>query len=200
MNLKDTYNKIAKDWCQDHFGDSWWKPGAEKFISFLKPGDLVLDAGCGPGHESKFLIDHGLKVIGTDISDKMIGIAKREVPKANFCVMDIRKVDEMSVSFDGIFAKASLLHIPKNETQSVIKNILSRLKPGGYFFIIVKENKDIEEEVVKENDYGYEYERFFSYYSMEEIKNYFRNLKMKIVFAGYAKSSHTNWIQVIAQK
>lgn len=201
MNLKDTYNKIAEDWNKDHQDDNWWQKGTKKFISLLKPRALVLDVGCGTGHKTVFLVKNGLKVIGIDFSEKMIEIAKRQVEGAEFRVMDMWKVDQMSESFDGIFAQACLLHVPKKDALKVIKILASKLKSGGYFYVAVKiSNKGLNEEIIKENDYGYQYERFFSFYTLDEVKKYFKDLKMKIVHESVDFSGHTYWVQVIAQK
>ena len=82
--LKSTYNHIAEDWHKDHKEDTWWVEGTDKFVSFLKYNSLVLDVGCGAGVKSNYLINKGLKIVGLDFSEKMIEIAKREVPKVGF--------------------------------------------------------------------------------------------------------------------
>ena len=112
MNLKDTYNKIAEEWNRTHQTDDWWVEGTERFVSFLKPGDLVLDVGCGPGTKSKYLIGKGLRVFGIDLADKFIKIARQKVPEAEFAVLDMQEMEKLEKNFDGIFAQASLLHIP----------------------------------------------------------------------------------------
>lgn len=200
MDLKHTYNKIAKDWHNDHQTDTWSKAGVDKFISLMSKGDLILDAGCGSGMKSKLLIDNCLKVIGIDISENMIEIARKDVPAAKFFEMDIREAAKLKETFDGIFAQASILHIPKKEAQKTLEVLANKLKIGGYFYIAVKEKRGVDEEIKKENDYGYEYERFFSYYTIDEIKVYFTDLKMNIVYETVTNSGRTNWIQVIAQK
>src|SRR3989338_6251916 len=101
MTLKDTYNKIAEDWSRDHSGDTWWIEGADKFSSFLKPGDSILDAGCGVGLNSEYLIKKGFNVLGIDFSEKMLEIAKGKVPDGEFRVMDIRDLSELEITFDG---------------------------------------------------------------------------------------------------
>ncbi len=53
MDLKETYNRIAKDWMKDHHQDNWWIEGTDKYLSFLKPGASILDVGCGAGVKSK---------------------------------------------------------------------------------------------------------------------------------------------------
>lgn len=200
MDIKSTYNQIAKDWHNDHQQDDWWCDGTDHFTELFNKGNLILDVGCGSGVKAKYLTDRGLKVVGIDISDKLLKIAKKEVPQAKFYIIDMADVDRLKESFDGIFAQASLLHIAKKDIRKILEKLISKLKPDGYFYATVKENKEIKEEIVKEKDYGYEYERFFSYYTKEELENYFKDLNMKIVFSIVTNSGKTNWIQIIAQK
>ncbi len=198
MDLKSTYNKIAKDWHKNHQQDDWWVEGVDKFISLLKQGSVVLDIGCGGGTKTKYLVNKGLKVFGIDFSEKMIGIAKREVPEADFLTMDLRDVNDLEENFDGIFVQAVLLHFPKKEIRDVLKKIINKLKDGGYLYIAVKETKSgqPEEEIKIENDYGYQYERFFSYFMLEELKNLFFDFKMKVVY----ENTINGWIQIISRK
>ena len=202
MDLKSTYNKIAEDWHQDHHKDDWWMEGVNKFISYFQKNDLVLDVGCGSGVKTKCLISKGLKIIGIDFSENLIKIAKREVPNGDFQVLDIWKIDEIKEKFDGIFAQASLLHIPKKDIVSLLQKIDQKLKPSGYFYIAVKEKKsqNQDEEIVQENDYGYNYERFFSYFTMKELINYFQILNYKIVYKKRIFTGKKYWLQIIGQK
>ncbi len=201
-DLKSTYNKIAKDWLKDHQEDTWWISDTDKFVSFLKTNGLVLDVGCGAGVKSKYLISKGFRVVGIDFSEKMIEIARREVPDAKFQVADIAEQLEFDEQFDGIFAQAVLLHIPKKDIKQVLTNLLKPLKPKGYFYIAVKEIKEgqPEEQIIKENDYGYEYERFFSFYSSEEINENIKELGLNKVSEDITSTGKTDWIEVIAQK
>ena len=95
MDLKDTYNKIAKDWHKDHQKDEWWVVGTDKFVSLLAENDLVLDVGCGAGTKSKYLIGKGLEVVGIDFSKEMIKIAKKEVPAGRFMVLDLDDIENL---------------------------------------------------------------------------------------------------------
>lgn len=202
MDLKATYNRIAEDWFKDHHEDTWWIEGTDKFVSLLKPGSLVLDVGCGTGVKSQYLLDKGLKVIGIDFSEKMIEIAKREVPGATFHVADIKDLSGLQETFDGVLAQATLLHIPKAEAGDVVKGLRDKLNNGGYLYIAVKEKRENgkEEEILKEDDYGYEYERFFSYFTLPEIKKYISDAGMEVCYENVSLSGHTNWIQVICRK
>jgi SAM-dependent methyltransferase len=200
-NLRETYNLIAEDWHKDHQRDDWWVEGTDTFAKLLPKGARVLDVGCGAGVKAKYLSAKGLKVLGLDFSEQMVEIAKREVPEAEFIVKDMNEVGELKNNFDGVFMQASLLHIPKGEALNVLTKMESKLNPGGLLYVAVKEVKlgRPEEEVVKESDYGYEYERFFSYYKMTELEDYFKALNLKIIYQNSA-APNNRWLQVIGQK
>lgn len=201
-NLKGTYNLIADDWHRDHRSDNWWIKGTEKFISFFDKGAVVLDAGCGSGEKSKFLIDHGLRVIGIDFSEKMIEISKSNIPEGKFLVMDMKDIEGLDEELDGVFAQASLLHIPKSEVVEVLRGWSDKLKSRGYLYVAVKEKRvnGPEAEVKEENDYGYPYQRFFSYFTMEELMSYFKDLGFGISWRSANPSGRTVWLQIIGRK
>jgi len=198
MNLRETYDKIAQDWHQDHAADDWWISGAEKFAMLLPRGAVILDAGCAGGTKSKFFSSKGFRVLGIDFAPNFIEIAKKEVPEVEFQVLDIRDIASLPQEFDGIFLQAVLLHFPKKEIPQILENILTKLKPGGYIHIAVKEAKENkpEEEVVTEDDYGYAYKRFFSYFTQSELVAILERLGLTVVSS---ETSH-RWVQVLAKK
>jgi 2-polyprenyl-3-methyl-5-hydroxy-6-metoxy-1,4-benzoquinol methylase len=191
--LKDTYNKIAEEWHQDHQSDDWWQEGTDKFVLYLKESASVLDVGCGGGTKSRYLAGKGLNVLGIDFSEKMVEIASREVPAAKFQVMDVNDIDTLGENFDGIFMQAVLLHIPKKKVDEILRKAAQKLNPGGYLYIAVKEKMEegIDEEVKKENDYGYEYERFFSYFTIDELRQHLKNVGLEVVYEDVKPPSRT---------
>lgn len=202
MDLKDTYDRIAADWHRDHSTDDWWVGGLEKFSEALPIGATVLDAGCAGGVKSKVLAEKGFRVIGIDFAPKFIEIAKKEVPGVTFRVLDIKDVSSMEEMFDGIFLQAVLLHFPKKEVLGILCGLLERLKPGGVIHISVKESREgqAEEEVQTEDDYGYEYQRFFSFFSQQELEDILKELGSDMIFSDVIQSGKTRWVQIIARK
>lgn len=205
MGLRETYNKIAEDWHRDHKDDTWWIAGTDHFISLLPKGGSVLDVGCAGGFKARYFVDRGFAVTGVDISENLLDIARREVPEAQFMLADMRDLSEVEGEFDGVFAQASLLHIPKAEVPAVLRGMYQKVKPGRLLYIAVKAARPggPEEDMVEENDYGYAYQRFFSYFTLDEIKAYCTELRMTVVYenaSNPAPSAKTNWLQIIAQK
>ncbi len=204
MDLKSTYNKIADDWFKDHKEDTKWIPGADKFLSYLPKGGTILDVGCAAGAKTKYLIQKGFKVTGVDFSEKMIELARKNVPEGEFEVEDLYELDNFKRTFDGIFALGVLLHVPKKRMVEVIEKIGRKLKDGGYLYLGVKEARPekAKEAMIKENDYGYEYERFFSFFTAEELKKYCEEAQLEVVWEGsfISTSGDTKWLQVIVKK
>ena len=139
---------------------------------------------------------------GSQIQVKEEDSTAKETPEGEFQVLDLIDIGELDSVFDGIFMQAVLLHVPKAEARKRVSEISSKLKPGGYFYIAVK-GKGLDspdEEVVVENDYGYSYERFFSYYTLDEIKDYFIESGLTPIYENAPHSEQRGWIQVIAKK
>lgn len=204
--LKNTYDQIAKEWHEDHQSDDWWQEGTDKFTSYLEKDASILDVGCGGGTKSKYLADKGFNVLGIDFSDNMVNIASEEVPEAKFQVLDVNDIDKLDKNFDGIFMQAVLLHVPKKEIDEVLHKAVSKLNPGGYLYVAVKEKIEggVDEEVKKDNDYGYEYERFFSYFSIDELRQHLNSADLEVVYEDVKPPSRTarksNWVQIIGKK
>lgn len=161
----------------------------------------MLDVGCGGGVKSKYFVEKGMTVVGADISENMVSIAKREVPQARFAVLDARDVDTIPETFDGIFAQAVLLHLPKKEIVSILKKFKEKLKEGGYLYVAVKEQRaDKSEEEIKDmDDYGYPYELFFSYFTQGELEQFFSDAGFEVVSSTVIPSGRTKWIQIVGK-
>jgi len=201
-DLKATYNRIAEDWHRDHQKDDWWFEGLKAFTRLLSKGSSVLDIGCGGGTPAKYLAAEGLRVTGIDFSEKMIAIARRNVPQGKFLVMDAHELEKLKEEWDGIYMQAFLLHIPKNETEEIVKRALLYLRPNGLLLTAVKEQKEgqSEEEIKKENTYGYPYERFFSYYTVAELESLYKRLDLAVVYKTIRTVNKTRWLQIIGKK
>ncbi|NYT26311.1 class I SAM-dependent methyltransferase [Alcaligenaceae bacterium] len=93
----------------------------------------VLDLGCGPGRDLKAFADLGHRAIGLDGSARFVDMARRhsgcEVWHQNFLELELP-----AGCFDGIFANASLFHVPGEALPRVLAALHGALRPGGVLF------------------------------------------------------------------
>lgn len=105
-------------------------------LKYLKKGDYILDLGCGSGRDSKAFLEKGFKVVSIDGSEKLCNIASSYIgQEVIFTTFQNFKSD---IKFNGIWACASLLHLPYTDLKEVIKNLRNNLKEEGYFYLSFK--------------------------------------------------------------
>lgn len=144
------------------------KDKLKQFSSYLKPNSKVLDMGCASGRDSKILYDFGFEVIGIDIVKNFITLAKEQFPNITFEVQNMLHTNFEDNYFEGVFANASFLHIKKKDIEKGLKEIYRILKPQGILFISFKYG--IGEKIIEDSRYN-NIEKFFSYYSYDEVEN-----------------------------
>lgn len=112
---------------------SLWR---DKFESNVTDGGRVLDAGCGSGRDSKTFIQHGFSVVAFDASREMCKAAS-ELIGQEVWQMKFQEI-AFDEEFDGIWACASLLHVPYEELPSVMTKLHKALKPSGVIYVSYK--------------------------------------------------------------
>ena len=126
----------------DH-ADSFWQGTKDHDVSqnrdallqhLTGPGPFrILDFGCGPGRDLKAFKDMGHEPIGLEGAEKFIAFARRysgcEVWHQDFLELKLPREH-----FDGIFANASLFHVPSQELPWVLKQLYATLRPAGILF------------------------------------------------------------------
>lgn len=114
-------------------------PLLEEFAAMLAPQARVLDAGCGVGRDTRWLIDRGFAVDAFDISGEMVRATRdntngRVAPRQ----IDFRDYADPPGSWDGIWALASLLHLPKTEIADSMARLCTSLTQTGILAFSVK--------------------------------------------------------------
>lgn len=124
-----------------------------KFLNYLAPQSYILDAGCGSGRDSKAFADLGHYITAMDASPKICEEAEKVLGQKVLCqsfeVLDMEKV------FDGIWACASLLHVPKEKMPEVLHRLKRALKENGILYASFKYG---DGEVIRQGRYFCNYD------------------------------------------
>lgn len=101
-------------------------------VEYTKPGDQVLDLGCGNGRLYQILAKKQVQYTGLDQSAELIALAREKASEAEFVVGEMTELPFEAEKFAVIFAIASFNHIPGSELQLKSLQEMKRvLKPGG---------------------------------------------------------------------
>ena len=167
----DTYNAHAEEWARAHATPGFWKKEMDMFHSYL-PSGAILEIGVGGGRDAKELIARGYAYTGIDISEEFIAIAERANPSGTFLRQSVYDLSfPEGMLFDGFWAAASLLHIPKSNIVIALQKIAEYLKKDAVGFISLKYG---EGEGMEEGG-----GRFFAYYSENEFKKVLTSVGFK---------------------
>ena len=121
----------------------------------------ILDFGCGPGRDLIAFKDLGHAPVGLDGSARFAAMA-REHSGCEVWHQDFLQLQLPAKFFDGVFANASLFHVPSQELPRVLRELRGTLKPGGVLFSSNPRG---------DNQEGWQGERYGSYYDWDSWKN-----------------------------
>jgi SAM-dependent methyltransferase len=107
-----------------------------RFLALLPAAASILELGCGAGADSAAMLARGFDVHPTDGSPEMADQASRRLgrPVETLLFHDLDRVE----AYDGVWANACLLHVPRHQLKHILALIWRALKPGGYFYASYK--------------------------------------------------------------
>jgi len=131
----DYYEAHARDYAEGtlgiDMGDLY-----DRFLSYIPRGGRILDAGSGSGRDTLAFLTKGYQVEAFDASP---ALAKLSSQLTGVHTEVIRFQDFHSgPRFDGVWAIASLLHVPRGQLPDAVRRLIDALKPSGALFISVK--------------------------------------------------------------
>jgi SAM-dependent methyltransferase len=106
------------------------------FLALLPPGGSILELGCGAGNHSAVMLEAGFQVRATDGSPEMAEIASRRLGHP-VEAMPFHQLNAQE-AYDGVWASACLLHVPRDELAGIFSRIRRALKPSGVFYASFK--------------------------------------------------------------
>lgn len=149
----------------------------EHLATLLPEKAKVLDVGCGIGIPvARFFVDYGFSVTGIDISERMVELAKQNVPKVEFFQYDMNELVFPDNAFHCITAVYSLFHVPREKHFSILKSFHRMLKQEGILFFCVGHlGGDDTDEFLGE-------EMFWSNYPPERTLSLVKEAEFEILF------------------
>jgi SAM-dependent methyltransferase len=131
----------------DHLGEAYLRysftKGTENEVAFLvaelglAPGARVLDVGCGPGRHARALGERGIEVVGVDISERFVELARRDAPAG----VTFERLDARALPFDAefdavinVFTAFGYFEDPEDDVET-LRCVRRALVPGGRFLL-----------------------------------------------------------------
>ena len=129
------YHRNAEEFVSGTVGVDM-RDARSRFCAALPEGALILDFGCGSGRDTKAFLEAGYRVEATDGSEELCRKASRfaGVPVKRMLFSEL----DAAGRYDGVWACASILHLPKDELTDVIRKISAALRPGGILYTSFK--------------------------------------------------------------
>ena len=131
QNVFEAYNEIG-DWFAENRPQNLMEKGyLDKLIALIPINGSILDVGCGTGLPIlNYSQDNGFNVTGVDASEKMLGLAKKNLPLAAFILADMRQLS-LPKKYDAVVAWHSYFHLPAADQTKMFAVFEQHLKPKG---------------------------------------------------------------------
>jgi len=137
------------------------------------PPFSILDFGCGPGRDLRTFVQRGHRAVGLDGSPALARMARSNAA-CEVWQQDFLELDLPDAHFDGVFANASLFHVPRQELPRVLRQLRATLKPQGVLFSSNPRGN---------NEESLSGERYGAYYDLDTWRAY-------VSAAGFAELEH----------
>lgn len=146
-----------------------------------RKGAAVLELACGPGNMTRYLLDirPDLRILATDLSPKMLDLARAANPEAEFTLMDSREIKAMGRKFDAVFCGFLLPYLSKEEAIRLIADAAGVLEPGGGLYLSTMED-DYSRSGFQRSSSGYD-ELYMYYHEAEYLVRAMEDSGMKVL-------------------
>lgn len=165
------------------------------FLEFIPKGGAVLDLGCGTGRDTQAIIEAGFDATAVDGSAAMASEAEKRIGRS-VRVLLFEDLDYQNL-FDGIWANASLLHVPRTGLPHVLACVHRSLKRNGLLYASVKSGGNEGRDTLG---------RYYNYLNRDELEPLLKAAGdwTALTFSegrgkGY-DGTETGWVEVLARK
>lgn len=188
-----TYDDVAAEYHERTGKIDTLLPWMDQFADRLPSAPRVLDAGCGPGRDARWLGERDTRVVGVDFAAGQLHLARDEAPAAAFVQGDLRSLPLATDSVDGVWAVASLIHVPDEGLDAALAELHRVCRGGGPLFTSMKPG----EEGTVEHTYGYGTDtgRFFVMHEPEPFADRLRAAGFTVESVAHDEA----WFRVVAR-
>jgi ubiquinone/menaquinone biosynthesis C-methylase UbiE len=189
LELINSKTRLAYDLAAQKYHDLFHNEMNEKeydrilidsFAGRFNKDSVILDAGCGPsGQIGKYIFDKGIQVVGVDISDKCVELARFYNPNIMFECGNTSDLPFDDGSFEGLISYYSIINTPKIYVNRIFAEFRRVLKPDGYLLVAVKAGTT---EGYNCDLLGIKTDIYFTLFTEEEISGYFQKAGFHLEF------------------
>jgi ubiquinone/menaquinone biosynthesis C-methylase UbiE len=171
--VRQSYDRIAEAYAE-RYGDELRHKSLDlallRALLDERPAECgaVADVGCGPGHITRHLQEHGADIVGIDVSAAMLDVARRRNPGITFRQGSLLKLGVPDSSFSAIVAFYSIIHVPRERLRDVLRECARALCSGGPLLISFHVGS---EDVHAEEMLGQRVSLDFHFYEMSEVSS-----------------------------
>jgi SAM-dependent methyltransferase len=164
--LREIYDNSADERARKST-PAWEAEQRDIFLSLLRDESVtsILELGAAVGTDSALFSEQGLRVVSTDLSPEMVQRCRARGLEAH--VMDVSDLRFDDSSFDAVYAKNCLVHVPEAEVDRALAGICRIIRPNGLFYLSVYGGQTFEG--VWQGD-SLKEKRFFSFRTDERIR------------------------------
>lgn len=185
---------VKKDLACRYFFDDWIH--LENLNKQLKVDSKILDVGCGSGIPiAKYLSEKGHKIIGIDISEGQINLAKKNVAGGEFLLMDMQNLTFPNNSFDCVVCFYTIHHLPRALHKNLLESFYKILRGNGYLMITMGTQE--YEEVTEEYK---DIKLFWSNWKREKNLQILRETEFELIYQEIHKSGGDEHLIIFAKK
>ena len=164
------------------------------FTDRLPPAADIADLGCGPAIDGALLAEQGHRVAGLDRSPGMLARAARALP-GRVAQADLRSLPMATGILDGIWCSAALLHVPQDDTMTVLGEMRRVLRQHGHVAMITALGRGTRLELVP---YAPPTKRWFFYRDPAELDDQLRRAEFQVL-ARIEDSASRHWVKILAR-
>ncbi len=194
----DAYERSAKE-CVARWSKRRHRrpPLLAEWLTHLPADARLLDLGCGGGQDADDLDRRGYRVVGVDRTSALLLAGRRRYRSLPLVRADLRSLPFQAMAFDGLWAAASLMHLPKPDARRILADLCKLVRPGGLFAATV--TYGMKSRLVTD---GWVPGRYFARWRKDELARAVRRAGWEIVSLQVVSNQERKgrWINVIARR